>query len=226
MAYLLDALVILILIFSIWRGGRRGLVRTAVVLVGCVAAALIASWISGPLAGGAYDSWIEPRLEQSLVETAQESGLPQLEIQLTSLISGEEGALSRYLEGQGIPASITIGFDDLSEEGVRAAIAPALQNVLRPAVVGLLSGAVALLLFLVLLLAVFFLARLVDQVFKLPGLKQLNRVGGWLVGALQGVFWGLVFAAVVRLCADCGLFGTLITPETVDSSLLLSYLKF
>lgn len=222
MAYLLDALVILILIFCVWHGGRRGLVRTVTMLVGGVLAALVALWFSGPLATGVYDTWAAPRLEQSLVDKAAEANAPQVEIQLASLFGGEDGALSRYLEDQGIPASITIGFEDMSEEGIRAAIAPALQDVVRPAAISLLSMALMLLLFLLLMVAVTLLARLVDNVFKLPGLKQLNRVGGLLTGALQGVLWSLVFAVAVRFCADCGLFGSVVTAETVDSSLLVS----
>lgn len=224
MAYLLDALVILILGLSVWRGWRRGLVRTLVLLAGCVLALLLAGWFSAPLAERAYDGFVGPRLEQSLVEQVQEAGELQVEIGLRSLFGDRAEGLVHYLTEQGIPESVTIGLDDLSEEGIRTAAAPAMQQVVRPAVCGVLTVVAALLLFLLLLLVVDLLARLLDQVFKLPVLKQVNRIGGFAVGALQGVLWAMVFSAVVRVGVDCGLFGTLVTGDTVNTTVLTSLL--
>lgn len=222
MAYLLDGLTILILVFSVWRGGRRGMVHTVLMLVGCVVAAVLAGRFSAPVAARAYDAFVEPRVEQSLVAHVQEEELRQMEIPLSSLLGDAAEPLSPYLLELGVPESVTVGFDDLSEEGIRASLSPAMREMVRPTAVSLLTAAARLLLFLLLLLVVILLVWLVDRVFRLPGLKQVNRVGGWVVGALQGVFWVIVFAVAVRLGAACGLFGSLITVETVERTWLLS----
>jgi hypothetical protein len=71
------------------------------------------------------------------------------------------------------------------------------------------------------------LARIVNGVFKLPLLKQVNQIGGVAVGVLQGVLWTMVFTTLLRVGVDCGLFGTLVTGETLNATtltvLLLQY---
>ena len=223
MAYLLDALDILILIFCVWRGFKQGLIRTAVMLVGFLAAALIAGQLSGPIAAGVYDGMIAPGMEDTLVEQVVAAGETQVEIRLSSLL-GDNETVEAYLADLGLATSITLGFDDLSESAVRQGVQPAMQQVVRPAVVQILSAVVTVLLFLVLLIAVCLLARLLDKVFQLPLLRQLNRFGGLFAGVLQGVFWAMIFAVLVRFVADCGVLGSVLTVEAVEASALTSRL--
>lgn len=222
MAYVLDIAAILILAFCVFRGARRGLVRTVLMLVGCLAAALAAYWLSAPVADFAYDTFIEARVEQSLVDQAQAAGLSSMEIPVAAVLGERAAPVADYLVAHGVPETVTIGFDDLSREGILRAAEPALRNVVRPALVGVLTALATVVLFFVMLLVWGLLVRLIDRVFRLPGLNQLNRIGGCLVGALVGVFWMVAFAAAVRLGAECGWFGSFITAETVERSLLVS----
>lgn len=223
MAYILDALVILILVFCVWRGYKHGLIRTLVMLVGFVLAAFVAGRLSGPIAGGVYDGVIGPHMEETLVSKALVAGNTQVEVGLDSLF-GDNEAIAAYFADLGLQSSVIIGFDDLSEETVRAAVQPAMTQVVRPAVVHIMTVLFTLLLFVILLVAVFLLSRFLDAVFKLPLLKQLNQFGGLAAGVLQGVFWALVFAAVVRFVADCGALGSVLTVETVEQTWLTTKL--
>ena len=220
MAYILDAAVILILILSIWHGRKKGSVHTIIMLVGCVAALFLAGRLSTPVAEKVYDAFVAPRVEQSLVEKVQAAGTDSVTVDLAALTGG--GTLSNYLKAAGLPETVSVGFPDLSEEGIRDTLAPTIETYVRPPVTGLLTAATAILLFLVLFLLAFLLAKAADVIFKLPVLKQLNRATGAIIGALQGVVWVLVFVAVVRLLADWQLFGTVLTPDTVKDTYILS----
>ena len=224
MAYLLDALVILIVAFCVWRGFKHGLIRTLVMLVGFVVAALIAGQLSGPIAGGVYDGLIGPNMEDTLVENAVAAGETRVEVNIASMF-GDNATLQKYFEDLGLATSVTIGFDDLSEQSVRAAVQPAMQQVLRPAMVHILTVVATVLLFVLLLVVVCLLSRLLDKVFKLPLLRQLNQIGGLAAGVLQGVFWAIVFAVLVRFLADCGALGSVLTVQSVEQSWLASKLS-
>ncbi len=222
MAYALDIVAILILVFCVFRGARRGLVRTVLMLVGCLVAALAAYFLSAPVADFAYDTFIEARVEQSLVERAQAAGAMQMEIPVASVLGERAAPVADYLVAHGVPQTVTVGFDDLSREGILYAAGPALRDVVRPALVGVLTALATVVLFFVMLLLWRLLVRLIDRVFRLPVLNQLNRIGGCVVGALVGIFWMMAFAAAVRLGAECGWFGSFVTAETVEQSFLVS----
>lgn len=64
MAYILDGLVIIIFLLAIFLGYRRGFFKSIIQLVGCVAAALIASGLSLPMASGLYDQFFSDSVER------------------------------------------------------------------------------------------------------------------------------------------------------------------
>lgn len=218
MAYLLDGLVILILAFCIWRGVKRGLVRTAVLLVGFVLAALVAANLSTPLATAIYDKGISPRLEQTLTEKAAETDAPKLEVPLSSVLGK---GVSDYLAKYGVQESFSLDLTG-SEEQVQAGIREVLQNVVRPVVIKFTAVLCTVVLFLILLVVVVLLAGLLDKIFKLPLLRQANRVGGFLLGVLQGVFWAVVFATLADFLAGVDVLPALLTPDAVSHTALVS----
>lgn len=224
MAYILDLAVILIVVLCIWRGWRHGLIRTAVMLVGFVLAAFVAGQVATPLAEGIYTAAVAPRVEEAVSARVQEIGETEITLGLDMLF-GEESALPAYFEGLGWETAVTVQLGDRSEQAVQQAIQPAIEQVLKPVTVYLLKAVLSLLLFLVLLIVVFLLSRVLDAVFKLPLLKQLNQVGGLAVGFLQGVFWALVFSALLHLAVSCGWLGDAVTLTTLEDAVIVSKLS-
>ncbi len=223
MAYILDLAVILIVALCVWRGWRHGLIRTAVMLVGFVLAAFVAGQVAAPLAEGIYTAAVAPRVEEVVSARVAEIGETEITLGLDTLF-GEESALPSYFEGMGWETAVTVQLGDRSEQAVQQAIQPAIEQVLKPVTVYLLKAVLSFLLFLVLLIAVVLLSRVLDAVFKLPLLKQLNQVGGLAVGFLQGVFWALVFTALLQLAVNCGWLGDAVTPNMLEESAVVSKL--
>lgn len=223
MSVILDLLVVLIAAFCIWRGWRRGLIHTAVVLVGIVLAALLADKLAPTVANWTYDQLAAPRIEDALVERVTAAGDLHTEVDLTSLLGNRE-TLGRFLADHGMPSSLRIGVPDLTEESVRSTVRPLMESSVKPAATLLLTAVAKVVLILLFLILVLLLARLADAVFKLPVLKQINQVGGLLLGCLHGIFWVLIFAAGVQLALQYGWFGSALTAEAVEKSWLLSAL--
>ncbi len=224
MAYILDIVVILIVAFCVWRGWHHGLIRTAVMLVGFALAAFIAAQAATPLANGIYDTAVAPRVETAVAARAEETVGNEITVGLDTLF-GEDTMLIPYFESMGWDTAVRVPLGDRSETVIAQAIKPAVEQVLQPVLVYLIEAVVSLLIFVVLLIAVFLLSRLLDAIFRLPLLKQLNRFGGLAAGFLQGVFWALIFTAVLQLAVGCGWFGTAVTSDTVEQSLLVSKLS-
>ena len=223
MAYVLDAAVILIVGLCVWHGWRRGFIRSAVMLVGFAAAAFLAVRFCTPVAAWIYETAVSPYVEQAVVEYVRGFEGPQVTIG-PDVLFGEGSAIGAYFATMGWETTVQLSLSDLSEEAVREAVRPVIAQVLQPIVMYLLKAVVALLGFLVLLVLVCLLSRLLDKVFTLPVLKQINTAGGITVGLLQGAFWVFVFAALLQLLVSCGLFGTAITAETLNSTYIVSIL--
>ena len=223
MAYVLDIAVILIVAFCVWHGWRHGLVRTAVMLVGFILAAFVAAQIAAPAAKGIYSTVVAPRVEAAITARVEEVGESEITVGLDTLF-GEESGIIPYFESMGWDTAVTVPLGDRSEEAIREAVIPAVRQVLEPVLIYLIEAVVSFLLFIVLLIAVFLISRLLDAVFKLPVLKQLNQFGGLAAGLLQGVFWAMVFTAVLQFAIGCGWLGTVVTLDTVKESLLVSKL--
>lgn len=223
MAYVLDIAVILIMVLCIWHGWRRGLIRTAVMLVGFAAAAFLAGQIATPAAAWLYTTVVSPHVEQTVVEYVQSVDGPVITLG-PEILFGENSALGAYFADLGWNTTVNLSLSDLSEEVVREAVRPLIAQVLEPILLYLLKAVAAFAAFLLLLAAVFLLARLMEKVFELPVLKQVNTVGGITLGVLQGVFWVFLFLGVLQFAVGCGLFGSVITTETLDGTYVVSVL--
>ncbi len=223
MAYILDIAVILIVVFCVWRGWRHGLIRTAVMLVGFALAAFVAAQVAAPAAKGIYEAAVAPRVEAVITAQVEEIGESEITVGLDTLF-GEDAMLIPYFESMGWDTAVTVSLGDRSGAAIRDAVTPAIEQVLQPVLIYLIEAALSFLLFVVLLIVVSLLSRLLDAVFKLPLLKQLNRFGGLAAGFLQGVFWALIFTVVLQFVVSCGWLGETVTIETIESSQLVSRL--
>lgn len=223
MAYILDLIVVLIGAFCIWRGWRRGLVHTAAVLAGIVLGAMLANQLAPAAADWIYDTQAAPRIENALVDRITSAGSLQTDVDLSGLLGNRE-ELGRFLAEHGIPSSVTVGVPDLSEESVRQALKPTMENTVKPAATLLLTAVSKVVMVLLFLVLALLLAQLADLIFKLPVLKQINQFGGILLGIAHGIFWTMVFAAAVQLALHYGWFGDRLTAQMVEDTRLLSYL--
>lgn len=222
MAYLLDGLVILIVALCVFVGVKKGLIRSAVMLVGFMLAAVLAGQFCTPVATKVYDKALEPRLRQVLEQRLEEEATADILEFTPAGLFDPDSAAAKYLESLGLNKTVTIDLSDaVSEDSIKAVM----TNVVRPALLPLLSLLTAFLLFLILLLIVWILSRLIDKIFKLPVLKQFNAAGGAVVGVLQGALWAAVFATLAALAANGGLLGAALTSDTVEATYLVSRLS-
>lgn len=225
MAYILDLAVILLFILAIFIGYRRGFIKAAIRLVGCVLAIVIAGVLSPLIAGGIFDTFVSPPMEKMFASQIKSTDLDtvmnELEAGLDQIPATITNALEAY--GLGTPQEILTSAKN-EVNGNIASLPGMIVKMIRPVAVSLLSALCFFILFIVLLIIVAILASLINKAFRLPVIKQVNGVLGAVLGAVQGVVLVLVAVTVVQLMANSSAPDAFISRQDVEQSILVSRL--
>lgn len=221
MAYILDAVIVVLFALMVWLGHKRGFIKTVSGLVAFAAALVLSSMLSGPVSGFVYSTFVEPPVLEELTAHVGE-GSPAAG-QLDAALAQMPAFVTNRLAANGLESGAAV-LDRLSGTAEGETVAESiLRQVVEPVVVPLLKSVSMLLLFLILLVVATILLKAVDLVAKLPLLKQLNKTLGAVAGIVQGVLWVFFAVTVLQLVANFGWFDFL-TPQLMDQTLLIRWI--
>lgn len=237
LVYDLVVLVILIL-FALW-GRHRGLILSVfsfLAFLVAVVGGLAASNLLTPTVTG----WVQPAVERTVVSAVQ-SALPEEVVAAMDSISPDDipadmdssdefslDGLQEYLEDADLelPEQVKDFLEEMDKEefsvlagstSVDEMISSATEKVTETIVHIILF----LLAFILLLILWYVLARALDLVSRLPGLNAMNKLGGFLFGALRGALLLFVCAWLLQRAQT---FGTAPIPnEAVEQSYLMNF---
>lgn len=199
MIWLLDVLVFLILFVMTAIGMYRGFVRSITALLATVLALLLSVFISAPLAKATFNGWLAQPIEQAISDKLDVQSNQSLEVSLENTLDSMPDIVSNLLYSkfgstQQMAQSIEAS-GELDQEQIGALLT---RNWVAPLVIPVLQLLISVILFLILRIFLGVLLRIISKLFKLPVLKQLNRLLGAVVGFLQGVLLLLVVSAVLH----------------------------
>lgn len=211
---LMDLILLALLMYFVWRGGKRGLVLGLAGLLSLLIAFAGAGYIASHYSGAVSEK-LKPHFTQLVEQKLKESGE-------TSASSGETDeqrsdhvsqALSKMGLYNGVAKTIT--------EGVTASV-KTVGKALTDAVAESLSGTAAYILlffvaFVIILLILKLLAHALNLCAKLPGLHFLNAVGGGLLGLVEGMLILFLAAWILRF------MGKVIPEDVVNGTVLLKF---
>lgn len=212
-----DLIPLAVLLLFAFRGARRGLIRTLfsllALLVALVGAILVSNHWAAPVSG-----WLQPTMRPA-VESAVESALPD-GIADAELPSGQLLLLLKQTE---LPMGLNRFLEDAQEEDVLPGESIPLSESLTDFLSTRLADAAAhiglfLLSFFLILILWHLLARALDLVAHLPGLKTLNQLGGFLLGILRGALLLFIAAWLIRW-----LWSDLIPADVIDQTRLIRF---
>lgn len=216
---LIDLLIAAVIALSVYRGWKKGMVRSLLALAGTIlsiiAATQIANFASELIVNEVIRPATESAIEEHLQELDQDITIVSPVKDLKKLIDSIENELVREkanellnsMEMSDEPIVIT-SKDDLKQTGEAI-----VNTVLSGAVQEIISAIISLICFALLSFALQPVIWIIDQAFHLPLLRQVNQIGGLASGAVKGIF--LVLIAVWALRA------VYITDEIVEYSCLL-----
>lgn len=208
LSYIIDALYIIVAVVTIAIFTKRGFLISLYKCGRTIMAAVIAYSV-GPMVGERlYDSffyerifsWTQGKIETIVSSAAGALNLEELIDQLPLLVKqlADVDALKQEY--------------NISADGIRGAAKDIAAAIARP-VASLISDVVAhIAVFFLALLALFIVFKLLNGIFKLPGLNIVNRIFGFLLG----VFTACLFLMCATFVIDI-VVNLVASPETIEA---------
>lgn len=208
----IDIIVILIILISVFLGYKKGFVRTAVSLLSFFVAIGLALLFYKPLAiilteNTTIDDWIIMNItsnhddNENLTESSEtdESGDVPMFIEEASNLTEEKetnnlGLVISMLEN--LPATIT---DKLSLEEIKSDTKQEIAYKVSELIMNLLS---LIIIYIVVKVTLIIAAFILDGIMKFPILKQLNEILGMGIGAVIGFIQIYVAFAVITFISS------------------------
>lgn len=190
---------ILLVVFALFviQGARKGLVRTAVSMVSFLLVMVAASWIN-PYIGEfirertSWEEAIQERTSEMLEEMIEDQMEPDMgqQEEIIGNLPLPEGMKDMLLKNNN-----EAGYQSMAAEGFADYVSSYLAYAVINGIAFVLSFAVTIFLIRLILYAV-------DILTDLPVLNGINRAGGIVLGAIQGLLWIWIILLVIALFAD------------------------
>ncbi len=201
MALAVDISIVLIMALIVWRSAVHGFVRTVIEVVGYVLSAIIALSLSSVIADAVYDNILRPKVISAVQTTADKTSVGAENFaedvwdNLPSFISGTVGFFGSKEDAiSGIGSCVQKGGNSAAQNIADKAVKPIAINLVRT-----LSSAV---MFIILLAAVKFLAKAVNQIFSIPVIGSINATLGGVIGVAKGFVLVFVLVFVIRIAVN------------------------
>lgn len=230
-ALIFDGIILVVLLlFALW-GRHRGLILSVFSLLALVVSIVGAFWLSNMLTPPVAD-WVQPMVEKSVVSTVQ-NALPEDADDVLATLSPENidnwsESIHTYLDEAGIelPEQIESFLAELGEEDLSKLVDASSVEELAVSAAGKVVRAVVRIVLFLLAFALIqilwhLLARALDLVSRLPVLNAMNRLGGFLLGALKGILLLFVIAWLFQWYSTS--VNTVIPAETIEQTYLLKF---
>ncbi len=198
MPLIIDAVVALLLLFFIWRGKRRGLIKTVAGIFVIVIAFSLAGFLANKTAEPIAERFVSPAVSDFLT--------PKTENVENSL------DFKNMLVKIGVPEKLSESIVSSSPFG------ELLSNATKTLSQKLTYALLYLVYFILLVLILKLLVKLIDRIFDLPVLNFINSLGGLITGAIFGYLLILVTAIILIN------LGVLIDANTLESTHILRFI--
>lgn len=195
MNLIFDLMIFLVFLFCLWRGHKKGFIKSFFGFFGSIAAFILSSLLSRPVGVFLAERFISPVMEKYLLSALSERiGTTADGLDLNALPASCNDILSRF----GVSAESIK--EKLASEGAAVgqnAIDKLSEAVIRPVSESIGSAVAYIVLFIVLSIAIRIAIKALDLVAKLPILNFSNKTLGVLMGAVWGLFLAIVFSGVL-----------------------------
>ena len=203
MGYLFDIVIAAILGLTIWFGFKKGFIKTVLSALSFFIALVLAFSFQPKLS----DKINEMPIVDSVRETIREEFIKlaptdknEQGFDSEKLISEKPEGFMTILNIAGIEENdIKTKFEGWKKQGTEKAADALVSYIAEPIIKGLVSVVSFAIIFFVSLLLLRLLVLLLDNVFRLPVLKQANQVLGVALGVFLGLFRAYLFGAAVTL---------------------------
>ncbi|MCQ4022136.1 MULTISPECIES: CvpA family protein [unclassified Ruminococcus] len=194
MSVFLDGIILLLLAVFVISGIYKGLIRSAINLIGTLVSAYLSIILGKAFAQWIYASFIKQGIITSVTDSLQgtvEQGtvttVEQITENLPDLIKALVPNISESPQLQGVVDS-----------GIDYA-ASTVEQIVAPIIIGICSAALTVVLFVLIMFAVRFFSRMANKLCRVPILYGVNRTLGGVLGFLKGSVLIMLFVSILKL---------------------------
>lgn len=222
----LDMLTVVVLAICVYGGLKKGFVETLMNLVGSIAALILAFMFSGTLGQMISAKWISPFFEKSVLNMLSNfTSAPvndAASVPIEKLLSEGGKAFQNLLSKFGVSGASVQQSMDSASQNLAVARENAVKAIYQPAADAISHFIAFLLIFVLVLVAVFILTKLLNGIFSLPILSGVNKMAGLAIGAFQGLLivcgLSLLIGMAIPYAGSMGAFG--VSERDIENSLI------
>lgn len=198
MGALIDIIIVLLYLFTIYLAARRGFIKTLLDLVAVYFGFVIALVLSQQLSEFIYDTYIRSIIINKLISAIPESVQNLSKLSIEEIVGYLPAALQLLITNFGLTQLVVDA--QLPEIGVTATTIE--QIYLAPIVLKIVRLAALVIIFIVLTGILKIIARLISEVIKKSFLRKINLGLGAALGAVKGiVFVGILTVALILIAS-------------------------
>ncbi len=195
MSLALDIIILVLLAAFLIGGMKRGAVKTLINVLGTIAAVTVSIWLGQHAARWIYTTFFQQDLIQNMSQQIMASGGSDVQSGVHSALGALPDFVLRLLPNFGIDMA-QIG---PAVQSTADATAKAVETVIAPVIISLLSIVAMLVLFALLMLLVKLASHAIGAVFNLPVLHGVNSFFGAVLGLLEGVLLVVLAVFIIKL---------------------------
>ena len=169
MGIIIDGVIILFILASVFLGYKKGLISLGIHLVAFILALVVTFILYRPIAGIVINS---TQIDEKLEETIQ--------VNVENFMAENENS------------TVTDSIIESAKQGV-------LPQASRTLATNIIYGITMILLFVVVRICLVFVTALANAISKLPILNQFNKLGGILYGLLRGFIITYALLMIINL---------------------------
>lgn len=228
MNIILDIAAILIFSLAIYRGYKKGFVRTVLKLCGGIVCLILAITFSPTVGEFINESYMEPAFERIVSERLTQIAPAENpnEPDIDKIVNDQPNAFAEILEKFNIDLdSFKENFEAFKAESAENTTEAAIEFVAKP-LSQTVSYVVAFIVVLVVsVLAVAIITFILDKLVKLPVLRTANKFLGIVSGILFGMLWVYILAMIIELSLPYLQSSeyTLLTQTSPNNTLVFKY---
>ena len=224
MSYILDAILVLIILITVFISAKKGFVRTLVEVVGFVAAIFIAFTFSSPIASAVYGKMVEPVIVKTVENVSTDTANTASDAvdavwqKMPSFVTDSNFlGLSKENISQQVEIETANGVTELADS--------VSNSFAKPVITKLLSVLISVILVVALIFVVKIVAKYINKLFSFSLIGTINKALGGILGLVKGIALAVVFCMIITLIISFTKNGFLIfTYDAIHSSYIFKFL--
>lgn len=227
---LLDLILVAVFAFCIYRGYKKGFIKSCLGLGVTLLSVVITVNIYSQVGGMIRETVVYDNLKNNLKETIENhidtSNDPETVSNLFSDAEEKSPSFEKTIRsfnftGKQIAAEI----DKLVAEGKEFTVDIICSRIVEQAAVFISNAVAIILVFLLSTLVLTLVVNILNCIFKLPVLRIANRALGFLIGAVKGIIYVFIIVGAVKMALPyLDGSGISITEKDVEKTVVFSAL--